>query len=221
MTGDRRSPTRAHFHQMPRNPVLTERIEGNFALMYVEVQMVRMRTTRKPRKSKSADMFDSARVAATDRYRQHAEISCGNRGGRLWIGRGAFLSEQGGGEQVSVCGDHGYGNRGEAGGRLSVVGSRLSTATRACLCADCLEACDLEPTRPSRNAPVPSEHGHATIRGFQNARRRLTLTLKLRPPGLARASSNVPRATWIDSIDSIDWESRNAQYFINQVPKTW
>jgi hypothetical protein len=149
--------------------------------------MVRMRTTRKPRKSKSADMFDSARVAATDRYRQHAEISCGNRGGRLWIGRGAFLSEQGGGEQVSVCGDHGYGNRGEAGGRLS-------TATRACLCADCLEACDLEPTRPSRNAPVPSEHGHATIRGFQNARRRLTLTLTLRPP--------VPRATCLEQRGS-------------------
>jgi hypothetical protein len=115
---------------MPRNPVLTERIEGNFALMYVEVQMVRMRTTRKPRKSKSADMFDSARVAATDRNRQHAEISCGNRGGRLWIGRGAFLSEQGGGEQVSVCGDHGYGNRGEAGGRLSTVDSHPGVSVR-------------------------------------------------------------------------------------------
>jgi len=204
MTGDRRSPTRAHFHQMPRNPVLTERIEGNFALMYVEVQMVRMRTTRKPRKSKSADMFDSARVAATDRYRQHAEISCGNRGGRLWIGRGAFLSEQGGGEQVSVCGDHGYGNRGEAGGRLS-------TATRACLCADCLEACDLEPTRPSRNAPVPSKHGHATIRGFQNARRRLTLTLTLRPPVCLeqRASSNLPR---LDRLDRLGISQRTIFY---------
>ena len=160
--------------------------------MYVEVQMVRRRTTRKPRKSKSADMFDSARVLRPTGTGNMLR-SAGNRGGRLWIGRGAFLSEQGGGEQVSVCGDHGYENRGEAGGRLSVVGSRLSTATRACLCADCLEACDLEPTRPGRNAPVPSEHGHATIRGFQNARRRLTLTLTLRPPGLARASSNVPR----------------------------
>jgi hypothetical protein len=158
MTGDRRSPTRAHFHQMPRNPVLTERIEGNFALMYVEVQMVRMRTTRKPRKSKSADMFDSA----------------------------------------GCC-------------RLLTVDCRLSTATRACLCADCLEACDLEPTRPSRNAPVPSEHGHATIRGFQNARRRLTLTLTLRPPVCLekRASSNVDR---LDRLDRLGISQRTIFY---------
>ena len=87
MTGDRRSPTRAHFHQMPRNPVLTERIEGNFAFMYVEVQMVRMRTTRKPRKSKSADIFHTVRFG-TDTTVWSAETLRGKRAGGVF-GSGA------------------------------------------------------------------------------------------------------------------------------------